>query len=106
MILSPSVQNHSALAIKTIGKPDFDSSLVRINTSTSAYYFIAPRVKEIALSPTSLGQPIKQIEIINPSDSSWIINLWNRKEFKKLKKSGQIKTRSFVFPIAIFIENK
>lgn len=96
------------LLLRGLDNSEFDSSLIRNNnTSTDSYYFIAPRLKEIALRPQSLKQqPIKQVEIINSSDSSWVINLWDRKEFKKLKKSGQLKTKGFIFTTSILIENK
>lgn len=98
--------DNDTLLLKALDNSKFDTSLLRVNTSTDSYYFIAPREKEIALRPMSLGQPIKQVEIINSSDSSWTINLWDRKEFKKLKKSGQVKTKGFIFTTSIFIENK
>lgn len=94
------------LLLKPINNSEFDSSLLRVNTSHNSYYFIAPREKEIALRPRSLGQPIRQVEIISSSDSLWRINLWDRDEFKKLKKSGQIKTKGFIFTTSIYIENK
>ena len=84
-----------------------DSSLLRVNTSSNSYYFIAPNKKEVALRPVALGaQPIKTVTIINSSDSIWTINLWDRKQFKQLKKSGQIKTKGFIFTNSILIENK
>ena len=94
------------LLLSALDHPQFDSSLLRFNTSADSYYFIAPREKEIALRPKSLGNPIKQVEIINSSESSWTINLWDRKEFRKLKKSALIKTKGFIFTTSIFIENK
>lgn len=98
--------DNDTLLLRALNNSTFDSSLLRVNTSTDSYYFIAPRQKEIALRPQSLGQPIKQIEIINSSNSSWVINLRDREEFKKLKRSGQLKTKGFIFTTAIFIENK
>lgn len=98
--------DNDTLLLKVIGNSKLDSSLLRINTSTNSYYFIAPREKEIALNPISLGQPIKQVQVMNSSDSSWTINLWDKKGLKKLKKSGQVKTKGFIFTTSIFIENK
>jgi len=98
--------DNDTLLLKPINNSEFDSSLLRVNTSAESYYFIAPREKEIALRPISLGQPIRQVEIISSSDSLWTINLWDRNEFKTLKKSGQIKTKGFIFTTSIYIENK
>ncbi len=93
------------LLLKSINNSQFDSSLIRVNTSANSYYFLAPHNKEIALRPQSLGQPIKQVNISNSEDSTWKIDLWDRKEFKKLKKSGQIETQGFIFTTSIFINN-
>jgi hypothetical protein len=98
--------DNDTLLLKPMNNSEFDGSLLRVNTSGNSYCFIAPREKEIALKPISLGQPIKQVEIISSSDSLWRINLWDRKEFKKLKKSGRIKTKGFIFTTSIYIENK
>ncbi len=99
--------NNDTLLLNRIGNSTkFDSSLLRVNTSKDSYYFIAPREKEIGLRPISLGQPITQVHLVNSSDSSWTINLWDRKEFKKLKKLGRIRTKGFIFTTSIFIENK
>ena len=98
--------DNDTLKVKTIGNSNADSSLLRSNTSADSYYFTAPAGKEIALRPASLGQPIKQVKISNSTDSSWTINLWDRKEYKKLKKAGKIKTKGFIIRAAILIENK
>lgn len=98
--------DNDTLMVKTINSAKSDSSLVRVNTSSNSYYFIAPREKEIGLRPRSLGNPIVQVEMINSSDSSWKINLRDRKAIWDLKKSGLIKTKGFIFTTAIFIENK
>lgn len=100
------LSDNDSLLVKFIDNPKFDNSLDLINTSSNSYYFTAPSNKEVVLKPVSLGQPIKQIEIINSPDSAWKIDLGDRKQFKKLKKSGQIKTKGFIFTTSIFIENK
>ena len=95
------------LLVRDIENSVVDTSLLRINTSSNSYYFIAPNKQEVALRPIALGaQPIKNVTIINSADSIWIINLWDRKQFKQLKKSGQIKTKGFIFTNSILIENK
>lgn len=99
--------DNDTLSLKSIPNADFDGSLIRNNTGPGTYSFIAPHNKEIALRPVALNrQPISQIEIINAVDSSWVINLRDRAEFQKLKKSGRIKTRRFIVTTGFFIENK
>ena len=96
-----------SLLVSDIEKSVFDSTLIRINTSSNSYYFIAPNKKEVALRPFALGaQPIKHVTIINSADSIWVLNLWDKKQFKQLKKSGQIKTKGFIFTHSILIVNK
>lgn len=94
------------LFLTNIDNPEIKSSVIRTNTSPNKYFFTCPKQVDVALNPIALGTPIKQVDIINASDSLWSINLWNRKEFKKLKKSGQIKTKGFIFTHQITIENK
>jgi hypothetical protein len=94
------------LLLRDLDHPPFDSFLLRYNTSADSYYFIAPTEKEVSLRPIALGNPIKQVEIIKSSEPSMTINLLDRKQFRKLKKSGMIKTKGFIFTMSIFIENK
>ncbi len=95
------------LFVKDIEDAVFDSSCLRVNTSSNSYYFIAPNQREVALRPVALGtQPITNVSIINSPDSIWTINLWDRKQVKQLKKSGQIKTKGFIYTRSILIENQ
>lgn len=97
--------DHDSLKLRNINSTKIHSLIVRTNTSLNSYLFIAPGGKETGLMPQSLGQPIKQVEIFNTTDSPWIIHLWERKEYKKLKKSGQITTKGFIFTTEILINN-
>src|SRR6476661_4002105 len=57
------------LLVRDIEYSVVDSSLIRVNTSSNSYYFIAPNKKEVSLRPNALGaQPIKNVAIINSSD--------------------------------------
>ena len=94
------------LFVKSLNNSKWDSSLIRVNTSLNTYFFTSPKETEISLNPVSLGLPIKQVDIINSTDSTWTINLLDKKELKKLKKSGQIKTKGFIFTTSVIIENK
>ena len=98
--------DNDTLLFSSLDSRQFDSSLLRFNTSANSYYFIAPSNKEITLHPKSIGNPIEKVEIFDSSDSSWTINLWDRKEIRRLKRSGLIKTKGFLFTTSIFIENK
>ncbi|HMG68560.1 MAG TPA: hypothetical protein VK588_12770 [Chitinophagaceae bacterium] len=98
--------NNDTLFTHDLDDPKLHGSIVRINTSPTSYSFIAPPGNEIGLRPQSFGQPIKQIEIMNSADSTWNINLWDRKQFKKLRKEGLIKIRRVIFISSIFIINK
>ena len=100
------INNSDTLLVKNIDDAKPDSQLVRTNTSSNAYYFTAPQKKEIALRPVALAQPIKQVQMTNSSGSTWEINFSDKKQFKKLRKSGQIKTKGFIFTNTILIENK
>jgi hypothetical protein len=95
-----------SLFVRDFGNSKIDSVIIRTNTSSDSYFFIAPGEKETGLMPNSVNeQPIKQVEIFNASDTPWIIHLWERKEFKNLKKSGRITTKGFVFASTVIINN-
>lgn len=98
--------NNYTLFTSGLANPKLHGSIVRVNTSPSTYSFIAPQETEIGLNPASLGQPIKQIEIINAPDSAFDINLWDRKQFKKFRKEGIIKIRRVIFISSIIVINK
>ncbi len=98
--------DNDTLFLKGIDSSKFDSSLLRVNTSPDSYYFIAPSNKEVVLNPISLGQPIRQVEIVCSPDSLWTVNIWNRKDMKQLKQWGRVKTKGFIFRTSIVIENK
>ncbi|HEY4967770.1 MAG TPA: hypothetical protein VII28_15300 [Puia sp.] len=97
--------DNDSLFFGNFNNTKFDSLIIRTNTSPNSYFFIAPREKVVRLMPTSLGQPIKQVEIFNAIDSPWIIHPWNRKELKKLEKLGQITLTGFPIKRAIWINN-
>jgi hypothetical protein len=93
--------------MKNIQNSNYDGFIVREPTSDSSYSFIGPVGKEVILKPVSLGTPIRKITIINSQDSTHTVDFRaGKKDLLKLKKSGIVKTKGFIFATSIIVENK
>ena len=76
-----------------------DKFLIRHNIDSSKYSFVMPENSEVDLQPKSIGTPIKKIIINFEKDSTLIVDLYDRKYIRKLRKLGVLSTTLYSMKI-------